>query len=257
MALCTVAGSIARVAGNWDWSQPAVHVSDFVRYPGYWGGLNVHGTVTLAGGSGHQRLTWRLKGLDSACKLGAGGHVKNGCGIHVHTGTSCNVDSKVGGHYFSSSLTSDPWAPVVYVSDSDGTSVQDEGVSVATGLSNEDILGRVVVVHELNSGARIACGLIQSADNACAGYTRPVPNTDVDGVLLAKIWSPTVDHCCALCSQRSECEGYVFHLDQCYLKKNLGEFSHKEGAMTRFKMMRRNAQLRGSLGSNASSVFLP
>merc|ERR1711994_834743 len=36
------------------------------------------------------------------------------------------------------------------------------GVGVDTGLSDWDIKGHVVVVHKLESGARIACGVIGS-----------------------------------------------------------------------------------------------
>merc|ERR1711874_854350 len=55
----------------------------------------------------------------------------------------------------------DPWGPIVYVADADGSSVK-EDAEVITGLSNADITGRVMVVHELDSGARIACGVIES-----------------------------------------------------------------------------------------------
>lgn len=235
MTLCCAVASVRGVVGNWDWSEAAVHVPEFRRYPGYSGSFDVHGSVMMAGGSGYQRLTWSLFGIDAACTRGAGDNVKNGCGIHVHKGHSCEVASEVGGHYFSSTLASDPWAPIVYVSASDGSSVQDGGVTVATGLSNQDITGRVMVVHELQSGARIACGRIEAADNMCAGYKPVQPNSDIDGVLLAKVWSPSIGHCCALCSQEKDCEGYVFHLDQCYLKQDLGSVSYKPLAMTRVK----------------------
>merc|ERR1712060_192920 len=113
-----------------------------------------------------QTLTWSLSGLDTACGPNAGDNVKNGCGIHVHTGTSCDSAAEVGGHYYSDSLSSDPWAPVVYVASTDGTSQEHQGVQVVTGLSNGDITGRVMVVHALADGARIACAVIGTETGA-------------------------------------------------------------------------------------------
>ena len=33
----------------------------------------------------------------------------NSCGIHVHVGTTCDDADKVGGHWFKSPVTKDPW----------------------------------------------------------------------------------------------------------------------------------------------------
>lgn len=71
--------------------------------------------------------------------------------------------------------------------------------------------------------------------SVCDGYSAVQPNTDIDGVLLAKVNTQSGSDCCALCSDRADCEGYVFHLDQCYLKKDLGSRSFKQHAMTRVK----------------------
>merc|ERR1719384_940317 len=136
-------------------------VESFQKYPGYAGDLNVQGWVTIESIPGSQTtakqvLRWSLTGLDSRCSVGAGDNVKNGCGIHIHSGTNCQEN--IGGHFFSDSLNDDPWAPIVYVA---GTGSQDEtdGVEVISGRSSSDIAGRTIVVHELNGG-RIACGVI-------------------------------------------------------------------------------------------------
>jgi len=146
-------------------ARQSLYIASFAPYPGYSGSLKVTGTMTVAGISGTdttaaQTLTWSLAGLDTACVANAGDNVTNGCGIHVHTGTSCGSHAGVGGHYYSAALGSDPWAPVVYVASADGLSKGGSGVPVVTGLSNGDIAGRVMVVHALDSGARIACGVI-------------------------------------------------------------------------------------------------
>jgi len=145
----------------------AAHVPSFVPYPDYTGSLKVTGSVGIVGSSGtdssaKQTLAWDLAGLDTACTAGAADSIKNGCGIHVHTGTSCDQASAVGGHYYSEALAEDPWLPVVYEAAADGKSKQGTGVPVVTGLSSADIIGRVMVVHRLADGARIACGVIVS-----------------------------------------------------------------------------------------------
>jgi len=72
-------------------------------------------------------------------------------------------------------------------------------------------------------------------DETCADYGAVQHDTTISGDLLAKVQALSVDDCCALCSDQADCEGYVFHLDQCYLKKNLGATSAKPDAMTRLK----------------------
>jgi len=224
-------------------SSPLLSVASFAPYPGYSGYLRVVGTVTIEGFPGtettaKQKLSWSLLGLDTACTAGAA-TAKNGCGIHIHVGKSCEVADGVGGHHWSRALASDPWAPFVYVAAADGSSQQT--AAVVTGLPNKDIMGRVMVVHDL-SGARVACGLIQQSmaqpGDTCAGYGALHANTDITGVLLAKVQSQSSSECCTLCTERLECEGYVFHLDQCYLKKDLAEAetSFKQDAMMSMKL---------------------
>lgn len=213
----------------------SLYVTSFARYPGYAGDLHVAGDVAItpAGGLGKWELTWSLTGVDTACTAGAADGVANGCGIHIHDGTSCEAAALVGGHHYNAVLNADPWLPLVYVAAADGSSENTLGVQAEAGLSRGDVQGRVVVVHALASGARVACGVIQ--DLACAGFGPPQMNTDIAGHLIAKVWAPSADSCCALCNDQAECEGYVFHLDQCYLKKDLGAASSQEHAVARVK----------------------
>jgi hypothetical protein len=46
----------------------------------------------------------------------------NGCGVHIHNGTSCDSFLTQGGHYFvnNSVVTVDPWINARYSSDSAG-----------------------------------------------------------------------------------------------------------------------------------------
>jgi len=102
------------------------------------GDLEVAGTITIMGISGtdttaKQTLKWSLTNLDRYCISNAADNVTNGCGVHVHSGTSC---ASAGGHFYSSAITSDPWLPVGYVATPDGSSDESAGVEVVTGLSN-------------------------------------------------------------------------------------------------------------------------
>jgi Cu/Zn superoxide dismutase len=138
-------------------------VSTLSAYPGYTGGLDVSGTVTIRAATDYsaiQTLDWDLEGIDPSCTSGAGDGVPNGCGIHVHEGTSCAVAADVGGHYYNSTLHADPWADSVYVASGKTSS---GSRFVMTGLRLSDLVGRAFVVHELTSGARIACGILESA----------------------------------------------------------------------------------------------
>merc|ERR1711994_1177516 len=99
-------------------------MGQFNRYPGYDGPLQVSGPIEITTVSGtetsaSQTLSWSLEGLDTACQAGAAEGISNGCGIHVHSGTSCEDAADVGGHFFSAALEADPWKPVVYVADPD------------------------------------------------------------------------------------------------------------------------------------------
>merc|ERR1712136_223284 len=84
----------------------------------------------------------------------------NGCGAHVHSGTSCDSTSNQGGHYYNTD--DDPWATIGYTStDSEGDarfvfSVENEGV---------DIDGRTFIIH-WDDGSRASCGLIGLASTS-------------------------------------------------------------------------------------------
>jgi len=156
-----------------------VSLGSFSSYPGYTGSLtSVAGTVSVASsGVVSQVYSWDLTGVDTSCTDGAGDDVTNGCGVHVHSGTSCAVAADVGGHYYSELIDSleasttedpdasaDPWADVVYVADSSGDAAG--AAEVATGVTLPDLVGKAFVVHELASGGRIACGIVDPTESA-------------------------------------------------------------------------------------------
>lgn len=61
------------------------------------------------------KLSYNLEGIESACQV-ASLTILNSCGIHIHSGFSCDAAQ---GHYFdSSTFPSDPWVPAVYEANS-------------------------------------------------------------------------------------------------------------------------------------------
>jgi hypothetical protein len=72
----------------------------------------------------------------------------NGCGVHIHNGTSCNNTSTQGGHYFNSSVVPmDPWINARYSSNADGVTNFNGIVNMGTN----DIRGRVFIGTSLSS----------------------------------------------------------------------------------------------------------
>ena len=47
------------------------------------------------------------------------GSAANSCGIHIHSGMTCTGNAL--GHYYTGSVTTDPWTTIAYTSTSDGT----------------------------------------------------------------------------------------------------------------------------------------
>ena len=67
----------------------------------------------------------------------------NGCGVHVHNGTSCASSDMQGGHYYDATVVKlDPWIDVRYSSDANGAAVF-SGVVIPGGAI--DIAGRAFV----------------------------------------------------------------------------------------------------------------
>jgi len=166
------------------WEPPAVqYVVAFTPYFNYKGTIKTQGTMSVKGTSllktATQTLSWELTGLDPDCKTTPEG-VKNACGIHIHEGTSCYEDA--GGHYWDKNLINpDPWTKVTYKTLSWFTQcyATEKGVDVVTGLTNFDVLGHTMIVHD-HTGARVACGVITPYMLAVPAFT---PYFDYTGYL--------------------------------------------------------------------------
>jgi hypothetical protein len=108
----------------------------------------------------------------------------NGCGVHVHNGTSCFNRTTQGGHYFQTPV--DPWLYTMYLS----TNAQGDAYytgCVETGVTGgaSAFTGRAFVVHSDN-GTRVSCGLLSA--NMPVGPPVPVP---VGPPVLSPVRSPS------------------------------------------------------------------
>lgn len=158
-----------------------VIVTSFVPYAGYTGNLKVEGTVSVEGrGKGSdafQSLTWQFQGGDPACAGKPLAGTANSCGFHIHkVGTSGDCSVPAGPHLFS--VTPDPWAPIAYTLTAGESSVRN--LKVITGVEMNQVLGSVVVVHDLQ-GVRIACGVLEPPILKVTGF---VPYAGYTGDLL-------------------------------------------------------------------------
>merc|ERR1712113_13265 len=90
--------------------------AEIAVYPQYTGSFSVSGEVTLtyfeSGTDIYNLLRYKIEGADSDCT--APGDASNSCGVHVHSGTSCDLASNVGGHHYVKDGRDDPWKPIAY-----------------------------------------------------------------------------------------------------------------------------------------------
>jgi len=125
------------------------------KYPGYEGDLTVKGKVRIYfEAASMKKVRFRLAGLEANCE---------NCGIHVHSGTSCDTDEEVGGHYWNDKkVDPDPWTTTggaVYTSEGDGKVAG--SFPLVTGYPKRANKGHAVVVHS-KDGTRIGCGTINN-----------------------------------------------------------------------------------------------
>lgn len=129
-------------------------------YPDYSGPLDVSGSkVAIAiRGKGDMKFMYNLEGTESDCV---------DCGIHIHSGVSCEVADNVGGHFWDLNLTPvDMWTPTggaVYNSDSDGKAKG--SFEIQNGFKYTYNKG-VVVIHK-QDGERIGCGILSKSKKSC------------------------------------------------------------------------------------------
>merc|ERR1719285_841826 len=132
------------------------YVASFDKYPDYDGNNSISGTFAISiDGNGEVLMNYDLEGLETSTSGG----------IHIHLGTTCAVADMVQGHFYSSSLSSDPWT-TNWNSDADGNAYGNFTIDYGYNTL-ADNLGHAVVVHE-SDGTRAACGVIGNGDEYLA-----------------------------------------------------------------------------------------
>lgn len=122
-------------------------------YPGYVAAVEVIGAVTVAyRADGTFKFEYDLAGLEASCER---------CGIHIHSGTSCNTHEEVKGPGWNSDLVLDLWTAddgAAYGTDESGAA---KGYfNMYNGFSMGKNQGRAVVIHD-GGGVRVGCGVLE------------------------------------------------------------------------------------------------
>jgi len=155
--------------------QTVLHVNTGGMYPGYNGGLTVGGNVELNFQNTQVVIHYHSIMGDSNCINGPS-DLANSCGIHFHIGSSCDNADNVGGHYYHTSITPDPWLVATYMGDSGRVP------AVIYGYNYTTTQGRTLVVHD-RDGTRISCDLIKPA-TAMFDLTEFRPYVGYEGPLM-------------------------------------------------------------------------
>jgi len=127
--------------------------------------------------NGHVTIEINASNLSRSCTVS--NTVKNGCGVHVHAGKTCDEADLVEGHYYPKTLPDDPWADVRYDSDEAGSS-RSRTVLKEGSYGADDTVGRAVVIHDPDGG-RIGCGLLQYTSNTLVATIDKYPDAKIDG----------------------------------------------------------------------------
>ena len=104
-----------------------------------------------------------LKGVETNCV---------NCGIHIHTGTSCDTADVVGGHYWDSGKTEDQWVTAygaVYNSDASGK--DKDAFDLTNGYDIDGNDGHAVVIHA-QDGSRVGCGVLSKGKAGKCGKAK-------------------------------------------------------------------------------------
>lgn len=130
-------------------------VASMGKYPGYTGDLDPSGRVKVIFNMDNTfTFEYNLKGVDTQCEE---------CGIHIHTGVSCDSHDQVGGHYWNDVVIKDLWTAAggaVYKSKKRKGKAKGY-FTLSNGYGYEENKHRAVVIHDKKTGARVGCGLLE------------------------------------------------------------------------------------------------
>jgi len=133
----------------------------FDTYPGYDGDIDISNgnkvAVVFDDDDEDFKFRFNLRGLEADC---------TNCGIHIHSGLTCDNATLVGGHYWNPDKVEDPWTVAggsVYNSNSDGRAKG--SFQLSAGIDAEANMGHAVVIHG-QGGERIGCGVLSKSRKA-------------------------------------------------------------------------------------------
>jgi hypothetical protein len=92
--------------------------------------------------------------------VGTNCNYTNGCGVHIHNGTSCTNTTTQGGHYYGSGIV-DPWLKTMYYTTDEYGDAYFTGC-VETGISDPSSFNNRPFIVHADNGSRVSCGLLQS-----------------------------------------------------------------------------------------------
>jgi len=114
-------------------------------------------------------IDYKLLGVDKTC-TSRDTTISNSCGLHIHSGFSCETDAMVGGHYYDTTkFPEDPWAKgPSYYTVTDTIIGQAKGeVTIRYGYGVDLSKGRAFVLHD-RAGVKMACGLLPATTDKVA-----------------------------------------------------------------------------------------
>lgn len=111
----------------------------------------------------------------------------NGCGVHLHNGTSCFNVSTQGGHYYNkATYPVDPWLFTMY------PKTDSVGSAFYTGCAETGITSFQnfpFVIHS-NNGSRVSCGLLTSDVTGGAPTVAPTTTSPLCGLFGLGLFCP-------------------------------------------------------------------
>jgi hypothetical protein len=129
-----------------------------------------------------------LSYLSTDDAVGPNCNFTNGCGVHIHNGTSCLDKNSQGGHFYNA--PEDPWLNTMYTS-TDATGDAYFTGCVETGVTEGSFVDRAFIVHSDN-GTRVSCGLLTTNTTATDNSPpRPAPSptrSNNDSAAAASQW---------------------------------------------------------------------
>jgi len=106
----------------------------------------------------------------------------NGCGIHIHNGTTnCDNATTVGEHFWNEKIypsDMDPWLTVKYGSDASGSSKAVIEMIGGNGFNAAENDNHNIVIHDAD-GKRIACGVLRFLVDSSGGADGSTTSTSI------------------------------------------------------------------------------